>query len=201
MVLLVGIAIILAIYLLGIFGPHVVDEPIVVEPLKTGSPSPSLSPTSLPTLKPSVSKAPFPIRDGKTTFIDEKVPWELLLADASCELKGEIKFLNEKTYDNQDALFIYKGVDHPGRNIKWTIVPAESNLEVGPNIFSKMPIPNGQYLLGIFPKGALSAKRYELTAVMEYGRLIDAKGNFVTVGGDVKLFDKPCKGKTTVVFP
>lgn len=195
------VAVILAIYLLGIWGPHTLIDPpeIFPGPSETDSPSPSPSPT--PTPRSSVSKVPLPTGDGKTTFIDEKVPWELLLADASCELKGEVKFLNEKTYDNQDAVFIYKGVDHPGRNIRWTISPAEPNLEVGPNIFSKIPIPNGESLFGIFPKGTLSAKRYELTAVMEYGRLIDGKGNFVTVGGNVKLFDKPCKGKTTVVFP
>ena len=175
------------------------------EPMESESPMPSVTasptPTPAPTKTPIASKVPLPTGDGRTTFINEKVPWELLLADASCELKGEIKFLNEKTYDNQDALFIYKGVDHPGRNIKWTISPAEPNLEVGPNIFSKIFIPNGQSLLGVFPKGALGAKKYELTAVMEYGRLIDEKGKFVTAGGDVKVFEKQCKGKTTVVFP
>ena len=173
--------------------------------MESESPMPSVTasptPTPAPTKTPIASKVPLPTGDGRTTFINEKVPWELLLADASCELKGEIKFLNEKTYDNQDALFIYKGVDHPGRNIKWTISPAEPNLEVGPNIFSKIFIPNGQSLLGVFPKGALGAKKYELTAVMEYGRLIDEKGKFVTAGGDVKVFEKQCKGKTTVVFP
>ena len=168
-------------------------------PTPSATASPSFVPT--PTKTPTVSKVPLPSGDGQTSFIDEKVPWELLLADASCELKGEIKFLNEKTYDNQDALFIYKGIDHPGRNIKWTVSPAEPNLEVGPNIFSKIPIPSGESLLGIFPKGGLGFKKYELTAVIEYGRLVDEKGKFVTAGGDVKVVQKLCKGKTTVVFP
>lgn len=124
-----------------------------------------------------------------------------MLADASCELKGEIKFVNENTYDNQDAIFIYKGVDHPGRNVFWKITPAESNLEIGPNIFNKIPIPNGQALLGVFPKGSLSAKKYTLTAVMQYGRLVDDKGKFVSVGGNVLVSEKPCQGQTTVVLP
>jgi len=177
-------------------------EPIVSEsPAPSDTAIPSTTPTLTPSKTPVSSKVPLPTGDGRTTFIDEKVPWNLLLADASCELKGEIKFLNEKTYDNQDALFTYKGVDHPGRNVKWTVSPAEPNLEIGPNIFSKMPIPNGESLLGIFPKGTLGSKKYELTAVMEYGRLVDEKGKFVTVGGNVKLFQKTCKGKTTVVLP
>ena len=198
-VLLLVILVLAGVYF-GVLRRAPSGEPAVSaspEPSKTISPSPSPSPTP----RPSVSKVPLPTGDGKTTFIDEKVPWELLLADASCQLKGEIKFLNEKTYDNQDALFIYQGVDHPGRNIKWTILPAEPNLEIGPNIFSKIPIPDGQSLLGVFPKGTLGAKKYELTAVMEYGRLVDEKGKFVTGGGNVKLFEKQCQGKTTVVFP
>lgn len=197
----VAVAVVLSIYLLSILGPSVVDEPSESpEPSLSENPSVSPAPISTPTPRPSVSKVPLPSSSGQT-FIDEKVPWELLLADASCELKGEIKFLNEKTYDNQDAVFIYKGIDHPGRNIKWTITPTEPNLSIGPNIFNKIPIPSGQSLLGLFPTGSLSAKRYELTALIEYGRLIDEKGKFVTAGGNVKIFEKQCKGKTTVVFP
>lgn len=167
------------------------------------SASPTINPshTPTPTNLPKVTRTTTPTPNGKTTFVGEKVPWELLLADASCQLKGEIKFLDEKTYDNQDAIFIYKGVDHPARNIKWTISPAEPNIEVGPNIFNKMPLPDGQSLLGIFPKGPLSAKKYTLTASMQYGRLVDAQGKFVTVGGNVRVSQKLCQGQTTIVFP
>ena len=172
--------------------------------INTPSPSPSPEPSakSSPSVKPTSGpiKTAVPTGTGPT-FIDEKVPWDLLLADASCELKGEVKFLNGNTYDNQDARLIYNGVDHPGRLVYWTITPAEKNLEIGPNIFSKIPIPNGRSLLAIFPKGPLGFKKYELTAMMDYGRLLDAKGKFITVGGDVKIFKKPCQGKTTIVFP
>jgi len=175
------------------------------KPVGSESPAPSVSVSSSPAPlsppRPSPKTSLTPTGNGQTTFIDEKVPWELLLSDASCELKGEIKFVNEKTYDNQDAIFIYKGVDHPGRNIFWKISPAESNLEIGPNIFNKVPIPNGQSLLGVFAKGTLGAKKYTLTAVMQYGRLVDDKGKFVTVGGNVRVSEKPCQGQTTVVLP
>lgn len=158
------------------------------------------SPSVSPSPKPSVSKIPLPTGDGRTSFIGEAVPWSLLLADASCELRGEIKFLNKNTYDNQDALFIYKGIDHPGRNVLWTVTP-QDDISVGPNIFDRFPIPNGESLLGISLPESPKYKKYELTAKIQYGRLVDDKGNFVTVGGNVKLFEKQCSGKTTVVLP
>ena len=166
------------------------------------SPEPSVSPeTSVsPSLKPVVSKVPLPTGDGKTTFVGESVPWSLLLDDASCELKGELKFLNHNTYDNQDAIFIYKGIDSPARNIFWTITP-QDNISVGPNIINRMPIPNGESLLGVVLPENPKSKTYDITAKIQYGRLVDANGNFVATGGTVKLFEKQCQGKTTVVLP
>lgn len=161
------------------------------------SPFPSPSPSQLP----KVSRTPLPTGDGRTTFVGESVPWHLLLSDASCELKGEIKFINANTYDNQDAVFIYNGIDHPARNIKWTKTPDDGSLAIGPNIFSKIPIPNGQLLLGVFPLETPGSKRYELTAKIAYGRLVDENGKFVTAGGNVKIFEKQCDGKTVIVFP
>ncbi len=204
-VLLVAVAIFLVTYgkhLWKFFQPG--SGPAVSTPSVSFSSEPSAinSPSSLPSAKPTPGAIKTAIPTGKgPSFIDEKVPWELLLNDASCELKGEIKFLDSRTYDNQDARFIYNGIDHPGRNVYWAISPEEKNLEIGPNIFNKIPIPNGQSLLGIFPKGDLGFKKYKLTAVMEYGRLVDDKGKFVTVGGNVKVFKKLCKGNTTVIFP
>ena len=180
------------------------------------SPSPSISGSPLPSSpvpsastsdqtgtvqpKPSVSKVPLPTGDSRTTFIDETVPWSLLLADASCELKGEIKFLNHNTYDNQDALFIYKGIDHPARNIFWTVVP-QDDISIGPNIFSKISLPDGESLLGLVLPDNPKYKKYELTVKIQYGRQVDEKGNFVVSGGNVKVFEKQCTGKTMVVLP
>ena len=173
------------------------------------SPEPSVSPEVSSSLSPSPSSSgpnitkvpvPLPSSDGRTTFIGETVPWSLLLADASCELKGEIKFLNHNTYDNQDAIFIYKGIDHPGRNVFWTVT-SQDDISVGPNIFNKTPIPDGESLLGVVLPDNPKYKRYEITARIQYGRQVDAKGNFVTEGGYVKLFEKQCDGKTVVVLP
>jgi len=175
--------------------PDVVNSP---EPSVTESPSATLTPTKTP----NITKVPVPLPsgDGRTTFIDETVPWSLLLGDASCELKGELKFLNHNTYDNQDGLFIYKGVDHPGRNVFWTVTP-QDNISVGPNIFNRTPIPDGESLLGVVLPENPKYKKYEITAKIQYGRLVDGKGNFVTASGNVKVFEKQCVGKTTVVLP
>ena len=171
------------------------------------SPESTASPSAKPTAKPSPAKTPgltsVPVpmpTGGSGIFFDRPVPWELLLNNASCKLQGEIKFLAYDLYSHQDALFTYNGIDNPARNIFWTITP-EDDLSVGPNLFSKISLPNGESLLSIvLPENPKSLK-YELTAKIQYGRLIDDKGNFVTVGGNVKVFEKQCEGKTTVILP
>lgn len=171
-------------------------------PEPTPTASPSATPTPMPIKTPSLTKtsAPLPTGDGRATFIDEPVPWELLLKDASCKLQGEIKFLDHNTYNNQDALFLYSGIDNPARNIFWTITP-DDDLSVGPNMFVKRVIPDGDSLLSIVLPENPKSKTYTLTAKIQYGRLIDEKGNFVAVGGNVKVFEKQCEGKTTIVLP
>ena len=163
----------------------------------TPSASSSTSPDPSSTASPSVSSSPLP---SVSSQVGATVPWNLLPKEASCTLRGEVRYLNANTYDNQDALFIYSGIDHPGRNIHWTVTP-EDGLAIGPNIFTKMPIPNGESLVGVTLPANPKYKRYELRAVVDYGRLIDDKGNIVTVGGNVKVFQKQCSGKTTVILP
>ena len=191
---LAGVAIIIGVYV-WTSRPGAEVEPQLVE---SPSQTPEVSPT--PTPRPIASSVPLPTGDGRTTFIDESVPWHLLLADASCELKGELKFLNHNTYDNQDALFTYKGIDNPGRNVFWTVTP-QDDISVGPNILNKVPLPNGESLLGVVLPESPKSKTYEITAKIQYGRLVDANGKFVTAGGTVKLFEKQCDGKTVVVLP
>ena len=99
--------------------------------------------------------------------------------------------MDPRIYDNQDALFTYKGVDHPGRLINWTVSP-DDGLAIGPNLFAQLPLPDGESLVGISLPENPKYKRYELTALITYGRLID---------GNMKVFTKQCAGKTTVVLP
>src|SRR3989344_2755148 len=114
----------------------------------TSSPQESIgvSPSVSPSSSPRTSKVPLPTGDGRTTFYGEPVPWNLLLADASCTL-------------------------------------------------------NGESLLSVVLPDNPKSKRYELTAKIQYGRLVDGKGKFVTAGGYVKVFEKQCDGKTVVVLP
>lgn len=199
-------AVFFAVYFGG-FWPSISDVPrpsdivnIPTESPQGKEPSETPSPTPKATPRPIASKVPLPTGNNKTTFIDEPVPWSLLLGQVSCQLRGEIKFLNHNTYDNQDAKFIYSGIDHPARNISWTVTPAD-DISVGPNIFSKLVLPNGESLLGITLSENPKSKIYELTAKIQYGRLVDDKGNFVAVGGNVKVFEKQCTGKTMIVLP
>lgn len=168
--------------------------------VSTESPAVTLTPTTTKTANIAKVPVPLPTGNGQTTFIDEVVPWSLLLTDAACQLKGEIQFLNHNTYNNQDARFTYQGIDHPARNIFWTVTPADQ-VAVGPNMFGKVPLPDGESLLGVVLPKNPQYKKYEITAKIQYGRLVDAKGNFVTVGGYIKVFEKSCQGKTTVVLP
>lgn len=165
--------------------PGISSSPVVFSPVPSPTPTPP-SPT------PGVKKIQLPaVSAGPGSFINEPVPWSLLSAKASCQLKGEIKFLTDQIYDNQDALFVYRGIDHPARNVIWFISP-EDDLSVGPNLFVGIPIPDGESLLGITLPENPSTKRYELTAEINYGRLVD---------GNVKVMTKECEGKTTVVLP
>ena len=203
------IAIVAGVYLMLMSKQELSD----VESTNTPEPSGTINPSLTPELTGTSSTrgpqqtgnvgtgtVPLPTGDGRTTFVDEPVPWNLLLGQASCGLQGEVKFLNHNTYDNQDARFIYGGIDHPARNISWTVTP-QDDISVGPNIFSKLKLPNGESLLGVTLPENPKHKQYELTAKIQYGRLVDAKGNFVAVGGDVKVFEKQCAGKTIIVLP
>ena len=193
------VAILSVAYFNGFFPSGPQSPPLLKSPDITNLPQ-TESPTPASTKGVNITKAPLPTGDNKTTFIGEKVPWELILGEASCQLKGEVKFLNHSTYDNQDALFTYSGIDHPGRNIIWTVTP-QDDLLIGPNLFNKLYLPKGESLLGISLPENPKYKSYELTAKIQYGRLVDDSGNFVTAGGDVKVFEKQCIGKTTVVLP
>jgi hypothetical protein len=192
----------IAVVLLGVYLGGFWQSDDATPPTPTESPQvdPTGSPVVVPTLTPIASSIPIPTGDGKVNFVDEDVPWHLLLDDASCELQGEIKFLNHNTYDNQDALFIYNGIDNPGRNIAWKITP-EDDITIGPNLFGKNPLPKGESLLSITLPDDPKHKAYELIAKIQYGRLVNESGNFVAIGGDVQVFEKQCGGKTTIVLP
>ena len=195
------VAIIFVVVLASIFyltkkeGGESANESLSNEPQISASITPSTISTARPGVspKPVASGAP---QSGSSTggsrgLISSPVPWDQLTGEASCELKGEIKYINPNTYDNQDALFTYKGIDHPGRGITWVVAP-DDGLIIGPNLFAHLPLPDGTSLIGVSLPDDPHYKKYELTASINYGRLVD---------GNVKVMTEHCLGKTTIVLP
>lgn len=154
---------------------------IVVRGGAEAKPSPTPSPTQ--SKSPVIPQTPQP----ETSPID----YSSLPPKASCSLKGTIRYLNANTYDNGNALFTYNGIDHPGRNVLWTVTPND-DIDVGPDIFDRYPLPDGTSLLSItLPQNPI-VKRYTLTASVQYGRLVN---------GNVKVSIAQCSGSTTVILP
>ncbi len=186
-ILLVGIFLVVLIVAVIGFTRHS-SAPIVSPTVSsTVSISPSSSATPTSTTKPSVS-----VKPGQTPPIQEsdysKLLRQLGSTPATCVLKGGVDFLQPHLYDNKDSMFTYKGIDHEARLITWTVVPNDS-LEIGPNLFNKLPLPDGKSLLSIsLPNNPIS-KHYDLYAKVNYARLVN---------GDVKIMTASCAGKVTV---
>src|SRR3989344_3568906 len=91
---------------------------------------------------------------------------------ASCKLKGTLQYTDAATYRHEGDLLIYKGVDHESRLIFWKVAP-QDDLRVGPNIFDRMPLPDGESMIFVsLPENPVSHE-YALTASINYGVLGD----------------------------
>ena len=203
--LAVGVVVIAAILLLTrVFDKEKIDPTASPTDQPTNSISPLISPSVSGSVTPTPRKTALPTSPVSPTptksagLVPSPVPWDQLPPEASCELNGEIKYVlvdsgpnHSNIYDNQNAKFIYRGIDHPGRLVNWTVSP-QDDLRVGPQIFAQIPLPDGESLIGISLPENPKYKTYELTAAVSYGRLVD---------GNVKLFTKQCTGKTTVMLP
>lgn len=164
--------------------------------LVTPSPTATLStePTSSPSTSPSITFIPTSTtpRPGRT-LVPSDAPnlSETLHGVATCQLNGEIKFINHDLYNNQDARFRYQGVDHPARLVTWTVTPKD-DLRVGPNIFNQLSLPNGESQLYISLPDQPMAQSYTLTATINYGR---------TVNGEFMIYTVACTGQTKITLP
>jgi len=145
---------------------------------------------SVPTLTPTSVPSKGPVKTPTQTVFEMPL-LQRLTGSAYCELKGAIEFVSATSYKNNDAVFSYRGVDHAGRNIYWKISPVD-DLAVGPNLFSGLSLPDGQSLLTVSLPGNPKYKKYELTATIDYGLLVD---------GNLKVTNIPCVGKTVVSLP
>ena len=165
------------------------------------TPEPSLSPSTTATTSPGTSNtlSPTPSITASVTPRPRKTPQpestpnlsETLQGPATCQLRGEIKFINADTYSHQDAKLTYQGIDHPARLITWKVTPAD-NVSVGPNIINILPLPDGETLLYVSLPKEPKYKSYEITAAMNYGR---------TTAGTFKLAEAVCAGKTIITLP
>lgn len=180
---------IVIIVLLVIFGVYNFTSQNGQKPEASITATPSVSESASPTPSSLPSKTQNP--QSTEGWSQSTKLWQILKGPAYCELKGEIKFVSSNIYDNQDALFIYRGVDHPGRLINWTITPSD-DLDIGPNLFAQMNLPDGQSLIGVVLPQNPKYKRYELTAQITYGRQIN---------DNIEVYTQSCVGKTTVILP
>ena len=139
-----------------------------------------------PSPTPNVSEVPVTPRPMSSTLDYSTLPDK-----ATCALQGMIRYITPTTYNNGDALLTYRGVDHPGRNIFWKVSPND-DVDLGPDIFTQLALPDGSSLLSITLPERPIARRYVVTASMQYGRLVD---------GNVKVSVTPCTGATTIILP
>ena len=108
---------------------------------------------------------------------------------ASCKLKGTLQYADASTYRHEGDLLVYRGVDHESRLIFWKVTP-QDDLRVGPNIFDRMPLPDGETMIFVTLPETPVAREYILTASISYGLL----GN----DGVLRDYTTQCKGKTTI---
>ena len=99
---------------------------------------------------------------------------------ASCSVGGRIEFRAPDLYASHDVSFRYRNVDNDGRNVRWVVSPAD-NLAIGPNLFSGLPIPDGESFVTIRLPSVPKAKEYTLRAFVGYAELVKAKDGSLNV--------------------
>jgi len=113
---------------------------------------------------------------------------------ATCQLAGEIKFINPNLYETKGAKISYQNVDDIIRQIFWKSSPDDNVLSVGPNLFEDLKVPNGEAEIGVDLRKNTNVKVYTLTASISYGQK-DNQG--VVVG----IKEAKCSGSIKVTMP
>lgn len=138
--------------------------------------------------KPSVSVEQNESQPPSETLTEDY--YKQFKSPATCALSGTVKFLSPSISQNINAYLVYKGVDHDGRLIDWTISPKD-DLLIGPNIMAGQTVPDGKVLVGVTLPEQPKVKRYTLTATIQYGRFTD---------NTIKQFTATCSGSTRVIL-
>lgn len=115
------------------------------------------------------------------------------MGPAACQISGSIHFIDKNLYETKDAKIVYQNIDDSARLVFWKIMPDDGSLKIGPNIFSGLPIPNGEHSVGVTPTKTLTSGLYTLTASVSYG---------VTDSREVeRIYSAACAGSITVTIP
>ena len=112
---------------------------------------------------------------------------------ASCQITGQIVFLDKNLYENKNAKIIYQNVDDAIRQIYWKSNPDDGVLTVGPNLFEDLPLPSGERNVGVAVNRETTVKNYTLTASINYG--------IKNTNGIVEERIANCVGKASVQMP
>ena len=71
---------------------------------------------------------------------------------------------------NEEAFIVYRNIDNSARLIFWQSTPDfKGVLSIGPNMFAGLPIPDGQENVLVVAGTDEMAKKYILTAQVNYG--------------------------------
>ena len=140
--------------------------------LETPAPSETVSPLSSP------SPSPRPT---------------LVQAAATCQITGQIVFLDKNIYENKGAKIVYQNVDDVIRQIYWKSDPDDGVLAIGPNLFEELPLPSGERNVGVAVNKETAVKNYTLTASINYG--------VKNANGIIEERIANCTGKVSVQMP
>lgn len=150
---------------------QVSDKPVPTESTRSSdTPGPSSLPTS--TASPVIS---YP------NIVNKYPP-------AECVLAGSIEYLEPKLYESREARISYKNVDSKARHIIWSVLPKDE-LSIGPNLFARLPVPDGAEDISVSLPANPIAKNYVLTARITYG---------VFVRGNQEIKTTSCTGQIPV---
>lgn len=112
---------------------------------------------------------------------------------ASCQLGGEIRFINRNLYETRGAKITYQNVDDPTRQIFWRSEPDDGALTIGPNLFENLPLPSGEREIGVVLSKTTISKSYILTAAITYG--------VRNSNEDTEVKNANCTGKIIITLP
>lgn len=162
--------------------------------VSTTVPDVTESPTPAPTPRPDLTSSTNSgqASSPQATPLSTEEPFSGLhgiKSPATCQISGEINFLDKNTFSTKDSKISWQNVDSQGRLINWRISP-QDNLKIGPNIFANLTIPDGQYenLTVRLPENPIS-KNYLLATSITYGQFIQ---------GDLKIKEVNCTGQVKV---